>query len=463
MKLDFKKIDWRIVALILILIFAFFIRIYSLGIPTLWVDEATSSMSSKLILEKGLPIFDSGLLYSRAYLFHYSQAFFFLFGVNDFNARLPSVIFGLLTIILIFFVGNEYSKNCGIISALLTSVFYLEVFFSRQARFYQLFQLLFFSSLYFLYKGKKNKKLFYLSLVLMLLCISVQIEGLVLAPVFIFYILYFYKGKLKYFSIVPMLPLIKKFFGAVGLSSGSAGVFKNYAEDYFLFSMNFLYLLLFSALGLIIGLFKKKELTLLLLIPALATLLGIFTLPVFAFRYAYFFVFLLILYTAVLFSFLIDKYGKLIWISVFLLIIIPSNLFLTYNATNIILPIDNNFNDYSSPYTDYKNVNLNLTEKPMITYFSSDFEWYFKKPDYVLPFSMNGLGHDQISINKSGELVDKYSGAKILIKKPEDGYYLFADGFSVSKLKKDQLEFHDNLTNGCDLIWDEVDLKVWDC
>ena len=97
-----------------------------------------------MILEKGFPIFDSGLVYSRAYAFHYIEAFFLLFGQNEFMARFPSVIFGMLTIILAYFIGKEYSKSGGLISALFMAVFYLEVFYSRQARFYQLFQLMFF-------------------------------------------------------------------------------------------------------------------------------------------------------------------------------------------------------------------------------------------------------------------------------------------------------------------------------
>jgi hypothetical protein len=59
---------------------------------------------------------------------------------------------------LAYFIGKEYSKSGGIISALFFAVFYLEVFFSRQARYYQLFQLAFFASLYFLYKSKENPK-----------------------------------------------------------------------------------------------------------------------------------------------------------------------------------------------------------------------------------------------------------------------------------------------------------------
>ena len=109
-----KKTNWEIILISLILVFAFFLRIYNLGTAPLWVDEATSSMASKMIVAKGLPIFDSGLLYNRAYIFQYIQAFFLLFGQTDFLARFASVIFGLLTIVLAYFIGKEYSKSGGI-------------------------------------------------------------------------------------------------------------------------------------------------------------------------------------------------------------------------------------------------------------------------------------------------------------------------------------------------------------
>ena len=118
------KVKLEIVFLGIILLFGLFIRVYNLGVAPLWIDESISSIAAKEILEKGAPVFDSGLFYSRALFYHYSEAFFLLFGVNDFNARIASVIFGLATILLLFFIGREYSKSGGVISALFMSVFY---------------------------------------------------------------------------------------------------------------------------------------------------------------------------------------------------------------------------------------------------------------------------------------------------------------------------------------------------
>ncbi len=464
----FKKINWEIVLLILILCFAFFIRVYNLGTPSLWVDEATSTIASKMILAKGIPLFDSGLLYSRAYIFHYSQAFFMLFEQTDFFVRFISVIFGLLTVVLAYFIGKEYSKTGGIISALFMAVFYLEVFFSRQARFYQLFQLMFFLSIYLLYKSKKNPNYIYFALVSFLITLDTQIEGLVLAPFFIIWILIYQKKWKKLLAFIPAILLIWKIFSVFGLPSGSTESAMNYFGDYLFYIKNMIYLIILSIPGIILAFKKNKELTLFILVPSLITLIGIFSLQTFALRYAYFFVFPLVLYSSLLISFLYKKYGKIILIAILILLIIPSNLFFPQTFVNIIKPIDYNFNDYSAPAINYKNIpwdildELKNSENVLISYFSSDVEWYVRKPDYVLPFSMDGRGEDQISINSSNGEVDRYSGALILKEVPED-YYLIADSFSVSKLKEGQREFLEELTEGCEEIYDAEDLKIYNC
>jgi len=196
-----KKVEITLLAAILL--FAFFIRIYALGNAPFWIDESISSIASTSILEKGLPIFDSGAMYNRALVFHYIQAFFLNFGSTDFMARFFSVICGLLTVFLAYKIGKEYSKSGGLISALFMAVFYLEVFYSRQARFYQLFQLMFFLSLYLLYKSKENPKFIYLALISFFITVDTQIAGFILIPFFIGHML-IYNKKQKYLSFITL-------------------------------------------------------------------------------------------------------------------------------------------------------------------------------------------------------------------------------------------------------------------
>jgi len=460
-----KKNKLEIILLCSILVFALILRVYALGTAPLWIDEATSSLAAKNILEKGIPLLDSGWLYSGAYVFHYSEAFFLLFGINDFNARFVSVIFGFLTVLLAYFIGKEYSKTGGLISALFMSVFYLEVFFSRQARFYQLFQLMFFLSLYLLYKSKEKPNFIYLALLSFFICISVQIEGLVLAPFFIGHILFF--NKPKWLAFIPAIPLFRKFLNVLRITSGSSEVAMNYAGNYFNYARNMHYLLILFVPGLVWGFFKKKRLTCLIILPSLIALAGIFNIQTFALRYSYFFVFPLVLYSSLLISFLYEKYGKIILISLIALLVIPSNLFFPYTYVTILKPTIG-YTDYSAPTTDYKNLPFdlvaNMRNNTLVSLYSSDVEWYIKKPTYVIPFTMDGRGDDQISRNNSyGGVVDRYSGALILKEKPKEDFYLTADIFSVSKLKPYQQDSFNKLIENCTVSYTSVELKIYYC
>ena len=467
-----EKIKPEYLTLSGILAFAFFLRVFRLGVPPLWVDESTSTIASTMILLKGLPIFDSGLLYGRAYLFHYLQSFFLLFGETDFLVRFASVIIGLATILLAYFIGRKYSNSGGLIAALFLSVFYLEVFYSRQARFYQLFQLMFFLSLYLLYKSKDNPKYLYASLVSLFITINTQIAGLVLTPFFILHILYYNKKSQKYFALIPAIPLVQKFLSASSLSADSASSAVNYASRYASYTSNMIYMIVLFFPGVVWSYFKKKRLTLLVILPSLILLAGIFTLQTFAFRYAYFAVFPLILYFSLLMSYLYEKYGNIILVVIAVLVIFPSNIFFPHTSVNILKPIDYSLFDSSAPTTNYKDlpeellIELKNPENVLISYFSSDVEWSIRKPDYVLPFSMDGRGMDQISYNNSEEeVVDRYSGALILEEGTElDGpYYVLANDFSVSKLKPLQLDYLKELTFGCDISYESFDLVVYRC
>lgn len=473
----------EIILLVLIFLFAFFIRVYALGVPSLWVDEAISANTAKCILEKGMPIFDSGLN-NGTYFLHYSMAFFMLFGQTEFFARFASVIFGLLTIFLAYKIGKEYSSSSGIISALFFAIFYLEVFFSRQSRYYQLLQLTFFACLYFLYKSKENPKYLPFSIISFFIALDTHLQALVLAPFIILHILYYTK-KYWFLSIFPLIPLLKKFAGVVGVTN-STNVQElttnyvqeatiNYASKYLSYTYNIVYLSVLFVIGIIVGFLKKKRLTLLILVPSIVALLGIFTLKTFAFRYAYFFVFPFLLYAGVLFGWLYDKYGKMILIPLLLIILIPSNLFYPYTYVNVIEPIDTQFLDSSAPYTDYKQIPQEIKEdmkkKTLISYFSPDVEFYIKKPNLVVPFSMTGIGEDSISINVSTSSsennerisIDRYSGARIIEKIPLEEYYLTADKFSVSKLKLEQRELLKSLIENCTVSYSSSDLQIFHC
>lgn len=169
----------------------FVLRIYELGIQSLWLDEAISSIAATAFLEKGIPVLPSGFLYDRGILNTFLIAFSFkIFGINEFAARLPSVLFGTLTILLVYFIGSKWgNKRIGIIAAFLVAFSVWEIAWSRQARMYQQLQFFYILSLYLFYEFTQNKSL--RNLVLLAISFAATIMshafGYVLIIVFLVY------------------------------------------------------------------------------------------------------------------------------------------------------------------------------------------------------------------------------------------------------------------------------------
>ncbi len=449
-----------VIGIVLILLYALILRVYHLGASPLWFDETISSLASKKIVEKGIPILDSGLFYSRALVFHYIQAIFIaFFGPNDFAVRFVSVLFGLGTVLLAFFIGKEFNKETGIIAALFTAFLFLEVVYSRQARFYQAFQFLFFLTIFLLYKSKKNKKYAYLASISLLITVQTQIAGLVLVPFFLFV---FYKEHkdLKLF-IIPIL--VSLYFGSSLLGLGATSTGSVYAEEYTSKIFNSLRAFaIISLLGIPYAYKINKRMLYLLLLPSLIMFSGLFFVKVFALRYAYFVTLSIILFVSAVFS-NIYKTNKLIGVAVVILAILyPSNLFFDYNYITVIKPEIISSYTSTEPVIDYESINQStkqlILNNPLVVLSSPGVEWYLKKPDYIIPFSLNGL-ESGYALYKG---VDSYTGSTVWANQ-EKGFIFLEDYFAYSKLGPSQREKIDKIKSNCYLIEENPSIKVYGC
>jgi len=121
-----------------------FARLDGLGSRPLAVDEYYFVQSVHHILQEGVPKFSTGGYYTRGLIPQYlAAASIAMFGDNGFAYRLPSVLFGLASIILLFvygrgIVGGVLATALAVI--LLVSSWQIE--FARFARMYAAFQCL---------------------------------------------------------------------------------------------------------------------------------------------------------------------------------------------------------------------------------------------------------------------------------------------------------------------------------
>ncbi len=136
-----------------ILIISLFLRLISLN-QSLWLDEATTAIVARDyswgdFLGKFLPAdFHPPLYYVLVKLFaglinNYSEV----------AIRTPSVIFGLLTVFLVYKIGEKIkNERLGLFSSLLLAVSPLHIYYSQEARIYVLTTFFVSLSVYFYIK-----------------------------------------------------------------------------------------------------------------------------------------------------------------------------------------------------------------------------------------------------------------------------------------------------------------------
>jgi 4-amino-4-deoxy-L-arabinose transferase-like glycosyltransferase len=153
-----KKSLVSTILLFLIVAVGLFVRVINLGEPGFGTDEPLHVYAAKGILETGEPRYPSGIIYDRGLLFTQAVAFSFkLLGINEFAARFPSVFFGVLSIILVFFIGRKFfGTMVGLISATFVAFTPFEIAWSRECRMYAMVQFFFLLGFFAFYNGFEN-------------------------------------------------------------------------------------------------------------------------------------------------------------------------------------------------------------------------------------------------------------------------------------------------------------------
>ncbi len=333
-----------------------------------------------------------------------------------------------------------------------------------------------------MYKSKNNNKFLLPAVISFLIAVDTQPAGLFLVPFFIGHIILF-NIKKWFYAIIPTASAVFEGLGSLSLVSNSnmATIAETsaqktvwiYLKEYISYTINMKILLILFIPGIIWGYFKKKNLTFLIVVPAILLLISIMFLELFALRYVYFFAFILVVFTGVFFGLLCEKfsgnYAPIVF-AFFLLILIPSNIISPLSYTTMLTPTSANLADASAPEIDTKNIPTDLVnlmkEGVIVTHYSPSVEWYIKKPAYVLDFSMSGKSSGTISrTNDSNVLVDVYSGSPIIFDTnllPKNYFYVEQD-FAYSKLKSGQRELASKIKDNCVKSFENKDLRVYSC
>lgn len=181
----------------LVLFFGLIIRLISLN-QSLWLDEATTALVAKMPLldffAKFMPAdFHPPLYYLVVSLWS------LVFGNSEISLRMPSVIFGVLTVYTTYLIAKELKQKWPLVPALFLATSGLHIYYSQEARMYALVTLLV-SYLVYSYI-KKNWILF--SILLPLIFLTDYVSLIILPVLF----LYSRSKKIIYFC----LPLIITF------------------------------------------------------------------------------------------------------------------------------------------------------------------------------------------------------------------------------------------------------------
>ncbi|MBI5050234.1 MAG: glycosyltransferase family 39 protein [Nitrospirae bacterium] len=149
--------------IILLIILAGVLRLYKLDFQTLDTDEIGSILISRQDLytiimrtvdssKSDVPVTEPPLQYI---LMKFSMSLF----NNDFGARLPAAILGIISIWAIFRAGMAmFNEKVGLISAFLLSVSFYHILYSQFARGYSALVLFSLLSLYYMWRGIKEQK-----------------------------------------------------------------------------------------------------------------------------------------------------------------------------------------------------------------------------------------------------------------------------------------------------------------
>ena len=140
---------------LIIILLGFSLRFYNLAKESLWLDEVVGSiLSAKQPINNLLnPNIDMPINAYHLILHYWIQ----IFGQSEFSIRFPALIFGVLSIFMIYKLGKFlFNQEVGLLSALMLAVSPFQIHYSQEVRPYSLLMLLSLISTYYFVKFIKS-------------------------------------------------------------------------------------------------------------------------------------------------------------------------------------------------------------------------------------------------------------------------------------------------------------------
>ncbi len=154
--MDREGLSLSKVALLLIVLLAFLLRLYRLDHQSLWYDEGFSVYLARMSLSE-ITARTASDIHPPLY-YHLLHLWLGPFGDSEFVLRFFSLLFGLLTVPLIYALGRRLlGMASGLLAALLLAISPLYLWYSQEARMYTLVTFLCLLSSYLLLRALEEK------------------------------------------------------------------------------------------------------------------------------------------------------------------------------------------------------------------------------------------------------------------------------------------------------------------
>lgn len=218
-----KKI---LISLIGIILLAFVLRIYQVthNPPSLNWDEISIGYNAYSILQTGKDEWNQAFpVHFKAYgeyklpvQLYVSIPGIYLFGLNELGVRITPVVYGTLTVLVMFFLGRALfaSQTTGLVAAFFLAISPWHIQLTRASFESSLATLWIALGVFLLVKGFTNQKWFIFAMVPFALSVFTYNSARIFTPLFLFFVLLIYRRRLLkfkryiFFSLIVFIALL---------------------------------------------------------------------------------------------------------------------------------------------------------------------------------------------------------------------------------------------------------------